>query len=149
MGWATTGDAHRAVGNAVWHRGATTACCGQRPFPPLETATRWATHMPTSELAYQWQMKAYVLSGNRPAALRRFEQLKQMLAEELGVEPSPETAVLAQQIRQGDGGATATSPSPDPIEQPRLHIPLWDAAKSGNSCATATSKRSRVIRTSP
>ena len=91
----------------------------------LETATRLAHIMPTSETAVQLQMKAHALSGQQGAALRRYEQFSQLLMDELGVEPAPETAVLAQKIGKGGHSfiSEATSP-PAPTERPSLQIPF-------------------------
>jgi DNA-binding SARP family transcriptional activator len=56
---------------------------------------------PTREASYRLLMQLLALSGQRTAALQQFEQCKKLLADELGVDVSEETAVLCQQIRQG------------------------------------------------
>lgn len=57
---------------------------------------------PTRESSHRLLMQLLAQSGQRTAALQLFEQCQQILAEELGVEVSAETAVLYQQIRSGD-----------------------------------------------
>ncbi len=60
-------------------------------------------HDPFQEGAYQALMTAYAATGDRSAALRQYQQCVQVLADELAVEPLPETTRLADDIRQGRG----------------------------------------------
>src|SRR5438477_12732180 len=46
---------------------------------------------PFREAGYRRLMEAHVVAGNRAEALRVYEQCRQLLAEELGAYPSPET----------------------------------------------------------
>ena len=46
-------------------------------------------------------MAAQALSGQRPAALQTYEQLRVTLEQELGIDPNQETVVLAENIRLG------------------------------------------------
>jgi predicted ATPase/DNA-binding SARP family transcriptional activator/Tfp pilus assembly protein PilF len=64
------------------------------------------------EVAYRQLMLALSATGERNEALIEFTQLKQLLADELGVEPTTETAGLAEAIRQGEH-APEPGPSPD------------------------------------
>jgi DNA-binding SARP family transcriptional activator len=57
---------------------------------------------PTREASHRLLMVLLALSGQRPAALYQFEQCQQILAAELGVDVSAETAVLHEQIRSGE-----------------------------------------------
>ncbi len=52
-----------------------------------------------SEEAHRLMMRLYMLSGQRGAALEQYEQCRQMLAQELGVQPEAETTALFRQIR--------------------------------------------------
>ena len=52
-----------------------------------------------SEEAHRLMMRLYMLSGERGAALEQYEQCRQILDEELGVEPETETTMLYRQIR--------------------------------------------------
>ncbi|UCG25624.1 MAG: AAA family ATPase [Chloroflexota bacterium] len=66
-----------------------------------ETAARWAARAPLSEQAYRRLMAAQALSGQRPAALQTYQRLQATLRQELDLEPSRETAVLADNIGRG------------------------------------------------
>jgi YVTN family beta-propeller protein len=58
-------------------------------------AAKWAVELialsPFREAGYRRLMEAHVVAGNRAEALRVYEQCRQLLAEELGAYPSPET----------------------------------------------------------
>ena len=56
------------------------------------------------EPAHRALMNALWQSGDRAAALAQFQRCKEVLADELGAEPSEETRTLVEQI-QGDSGA--------------------------------------------
>jgi predicted ATPase/DNA-binding SARP family transcriptional activator/Tfp pilus assembly protein PilF len=65
------------------------------------------------EAAYRQLMLALTAGGERNAALTSFTELGQLLTDELGVEPTKETAMLAEAIRQGQydlGPAPAAAP---------------------------------------
>jgi DNA-binding SARP family transcriptional activator len=47
-------------------------------------------------------MQFLAIIGNREEALQQYENLKEILAEELGVEPEPETTQLMERIRTGE-----------------------------------------------
>jgi predicted ATPase/DNA-binding SARP family transcriptional activator len=57
---------------------------------------------PWRELAHRQLMQAQALAGDRQAALAQFEACKDILWEELAVEPELETISLAAQIAAGD-----------------------------------------------
>ena len=52
----------------------------------------------TWEDAYRIKMLAYLSRGNRPMALKTFEQCKETLQREFGIEPLPETKRLQRKI---------------------------------------------------
>ncbi len=52
----------------------------------------------TNEEAYRLQMKAYLERGNRPMAIKTFLQCEEVLKEEFGIAPLPETQSLLAQI---------------------------------------------------
>lgn len=56
---------------------------------------------PTKEECHRKAMLALALSGDRSGALAQFERCRRVLAEELDVEPEPETVELHRQIRDG------------------------------------------------
>ncbi|HEX3052658.1 MAG TPA: bacterial transcriptional activator domain-containing protein [Aggregatilineaceae bacterium] len=54
------------------------------------------------EEAYRLMMIGHVRRGNRPLALRVYEQCRQALAEGLDLEPMDETTTLYEQIKRGE-----------------------------------------------
>lgn len=57
---------------------------------------------PAHEEAHFQLMRAYALNDQRQAALRQYQLLADALHIELGVEPSPESTLLRDQIQKGD-----------------------------------------------
>lgn len=51
------------------------------------------------EDAYRIQMAAYFQKGNRPMAIKTFQQCEKVLDREFGIEPLPETQRLLQKIK--------------------------------------------------
>ncbi len=51
------------------------------------------------EDAYRIQMEAYFLKGNRPMAIKTYQQCQKVLDEEFGIDPLPETRRLLERIR--------------------------------------------------
>ena len=77
----------------------------------LKTAARWVRRAPLSEQAYRRLMAAQALNGQRPAALQTYQQLQATLDQEMGLEPSRETVVLADNISRGRVGEERLAPS--------------------------------------
>jgi DNA-binding SARP family transcriptional activator/Flp pilus assembly protein TadD len=71
----------------------------------LAHARRLAAEDPLREGAHHEVMRLCHLLGRDVEALQQFEICRQVLAEELGVKPSPETAALAQEIAERGGQA--------------------------------------------
>ena len=96
----------------------------------VETAAQWVTRAPLSEQAYRRLMAAQTLNGQRPAALLTYNQLQEILKKELGLQPSRETVLLANNIDQGRVGAEHFSALPQGVRtsvaniQKRLNLPL-------------------------
>ena len=82
----------------------------------LRHAWRQVELEPWQEEGHQQVMRLLALSGQRSAALAQYEACRRLLAEELGVEPSRETTVLYQQIR--DGLLPPSAPAPLPLRTP-------------------------------
>ncbi len=83
----------------------------------LGRAKQFLLRDPISEDAHRRMMRLHYLAGDRPAAIRVFEECRTMLETQLGVKPLSETLDLAKLILQGD-----TLPQNVPIE--RLGIPI-------------------------
>jgi DNA-binding SARP family transcriptional activator len=68
-------------------------------------AVRWSRRLldldPLREHAHRNVMRLQYLTGDRPAALRQFDQLSELLSREFGVAPMPETVALCEAIRAG------------------------------------------------
>lgn len=69
---------------------------------------------PLRENAHRQLMRLLDKLGQRTAALEQFERCKRLLADELGVEPEPETLLLAARIRNSMAG---------PVESNRHNLP--------------------------
>ena len=68
----------------------------QNGEPPLaaQLAAEAVTAEPFREAGYRRLMRAYDAMGNRAEALRIYDRCRRLLADELGVDPSPETEAL-------------------------------------------------------
>jgi DNA-binding SARP family transcriptional activator len=73
---------------------------------------------PWREEAHQGLMLLLAQGGQRGAALAQFETCRQVLAQELGVEPGPETRTLYQRIRDGELNGFYPSLVPTQIPSP-------------------------------
>lgn len=77
---------------------------------------------PVREDAHRQLMRLLALHGQRGPALAQYEACREVLLQELDVEPAPETAELAEQIRSGSlgprpmppNGKYALPPAPSP-----------------------------------
>ncbi|MFN8442775.1 MAG: bacterial transcriptional activator domain-containing protein [Caldilineaceae bacterium] len=73
----------------------------REPLETIRLTQRVLHYDPVWEDAYRLQMRAYMIQGNRPLALRTYEQCEDILEKEFGVPPLPETSELYQKIRLG------------------------------------------------
>jgi DNA-binding SARP family transcriptional activator len=78
----------------------------------LETVSRWLSFDPLHEAGYRRLMRLRFSSGDRVGALRAYTTCREVLAEELELEPEPETVALAKYIRRTAPVRSAPSPSP-------------------------------------
>jgi predicted ATPase/DNA-binding SARP family transcriptional activator len=85
---------------------------------------------PWNEAAHRQVMRALALEGKRDAALRQFQQCRQILDQELGVGPSPETAGLCARIRAGE------TLGPDTTANPRHNLPSTVSSFVGREAET-------------
>jgi DNA-binding SARP family transcriptional activator len=83
----------------------------------LRTAGLWEQVLevdPADEQAHRALMSMHFESGNRHVAIRQFERLRDVLREQLGVGPDPETVSLYEVILAAEGRSLG-----DPIERAR------------------------------
>jgi DNA-binding SARP family transcriptional activator len=67
----------------------------------LHAATELSCAEPLREDVHRLLMRLYTRAGRRVEALRQFDSCAEVLAAELGIEPMPETTLLAADIRMG------------------------------------------------
>jgi YVTN family beta-propeller protein len=81
-------------------------------------AARWAEELialsPFREAGYRRLMEAHVVAGNRAEALRVYEQCRQLLVEELGAYPSPETESIYRALLEAPQSSVRTTPVAEP-----------------------------------
>ena len=58
-------------------------------------------HTPLAETGHQLLIRALAARGDAAAALAAYDQLRQLLREELGVSPCPATQVLHARLLRG------------------------------------------------
>ena len=82
-----------------------------------ETASRWIALDGLNEVAYRRKMRAHFAAGDRGQALDTYEACRAILMAELGIEPEPDTAALAERIR------TQSPPAPSRVRRaaPKAH----------------------------
>jgi hypothetical protein len=66
----------------------------------IDIVSRWLSFDPLNEEGYRRLMRLRFSQGDRVSALRAYSRCRTVLAEELQVEPEPETIALAKRIRQ-------------------------------------------------
>jgi DNA-binding SARP family transcriptional activator len=76
---------------------------------------------PLREEGHRQMMRLLALSGQRGAALEQYQICRSVLADELGVDPAPETDALFEQIQAGEleSPAPASAPVPQPHVRPQ------------------------------
>jgi DNA-binding SARP family transcriptional activator len=79
----------------------------QSPEQALAAAQQLIELDTWNEAAYRRLMRLRARAGQRNAALALYDQLRRLLADELGVEPEAETAALEAAIRSGQPGPQA------------------------------------------
>lgn len=67
----------------------------------MQVAQRWLALDAFNEEAYRSMMALQMWAGNKTAALQHYRACQQILADELGVEPSAETSTLYNNLRAG------------------------------------------------
>lgn len=107
----------------------------------LDSATRAVRRLvdeePLREEARARLIRLYALAGRRGEALREYEKLRELLARELGREPSPETQRLYEEVRSNQ------------TSEPELSAELWEQVGdlrvlSGDTLGAAKAFRSAL-----
>ncbi len=68
------------------------------PLESIRLTQRVLAIDPVWEDAYRLQMQAFMAQGNRPMAVKTYRQCVKALAEELDIDPLPETEALYEQL---------------------------------------------------
>ena len=71
------------------------------PTSAVRFATLCSDIEPFREAAYEREMRAEMQLGNRAEALKTYERLRKLLADELGADPSPTLQAAFLQMLQG------------------------------------------------
>jgi EAL domain-containing protein (putative c-di-GMP-specific phosphodiesterase class I)/DNA-binding SARP family transcriptional activator/FixJ family two-component response regulator len=108
-----------------------------------EALARMETHVeadPLRERGWGLLMMALYRLGRQAAALRAFQQLRAILRDELGLEPSPELREIEQRILRHDPalgamGGQPVAPAPVATIPPRTPAPAPSAAPAGGEFA--------------
>ena len=107
LGDAPGFDDWAAIQREVWHRrlGLILDRLSEIQFARgefsgvTETASHWIALDTLNEIAYRRKMRAHFAAGERGQALETYQACETILADELGIEPEPDTAALAERIR--------------------------------------------------
>jgi peptide/nickel transport system substrate-binding protein len=85
-------------------------------------AAKWAEELialsPFREAGFRRLMEAHVVAGNRAEALRVYERCRQLLAEELGAYPSPETDSIYRALLEAPQTSVRTTLVAEPTVEP-------------------------------
>ncbi|MCG8546977.1 MAG: hypothetical protein MJE12_22505 [Alphaproteobacteria bacterium] len=76
--------------------------------PAIDAAKRLVGLEPLHEEGHRLLMRLFQMSGDRAAALRQYQSCSEVLGRDLQVEPSRETRLLYDEIRQEDPESQAT-----------------------------------------
>jgi DNA-binding SARP family transcriptional activator len=99
----------------------------------LRFADEAVRRAPLRESAHRCRMTAHVAAGNRAEALRSYHELRRMLAEELGIDPAPETQAAYAELL----GSPIAAPS-------RPRVPK--SRSTGSSAAPFVGRRQELAR---
>jgi len=100
---------HIQVLNALTHLAAAAEAAGD-DAGAIQMAHRLLTLEPWLEAAHRQIMRLLAQRGQRVAALAQYQRCRQVLAEELGVEPDAETTALYTQIRSSQSQGPRSAP---------------------------------------
>ena len=88
------------------------------PVSGIEAARRWIAIDELSEAAHTRLIHLLALNGQPNAALRQYDKLVTLFAEEMGVAPTRETADLIARIGRGEIVPIRAAPASAPVDVP-------------------------------
>jgi DNA-binding SARP family transcriptional activator len=110
--WAAEARSAVAAAVAEVRRVAASAALASGRFGDAAAHASEALHAdPYDEAALRTLMRAHVAAGRPASALAEFAKIRELLAEELGVDPAPETRALHEELLREDPPA-ARAPEP-------------------------------------
>ena len=108
-------------------------------------AVQWAEQAialaPYSETGYRRLMNAHTAAGNRAEALRVYERCRQLLADELGAYPSPETESIYRGLLEAPSARTAATAIAEAPPPDAAAIGAVERGSTGRVARMATRKR--------
>ncbi|MEZ4675273.1 MAG: bacterial transcriptional activator domain-containing protein [Caldilineaceae bacterium] len=104
----------------------------------LRLTQRLLAMEPWDEAAHRQQMRLLLESGQRSAALTQYERCHQILADEFGVEPTPETQALFQSICAGDRSVNGAAKFTLLKAAPSVFLPSAVSANRAGSVSAPT-----------
>jgi DNA-binding SARP family transcriptional activator/tetratricopeptide (TPR) repeat protein len=109
---------------------------------------RLAEEEPLDEEARRALMRSWLDRGNRHAALREFSQLRDLLARELGVRPSPETIAVWEEVKEAIPALTvAPARLTGRDNELALALKSWDSARAGHGGVVLVSGEAGIGKT--
>lgn len=93
---------------------------------------------PWREAAWRQLMQAYALAGDRSNALIQYEQCREVLWDELGIEPAAETVALYESIKAGEFRQFTSEESPEPTLDAQSDLPSFATPFIGRDAELAT-----------
>lgn len=101
------------------------------------TAQRQLALEPWREIAFRQLMQAYAEAGDRANAAATYEKCQAVLAEELGIAPSPETTALYEDIAAGRFSARRSTEPLNPPRRAKHNLPAETAPFVGREVELA------------
>ena len=92
-------------------------CSGRRFALAVDAAMAAIRAEPMRESGHEALIEAHLAAGNRQEAMRRYEDLRRMLAHELGLRPSEALERKLAEVH-GDGRRLVTIPAPQTLRSP-------------------------------
>ncbi len=92
----------------------------------LATARRLVALDPLQESAHRAIMRLHAALGERTLALKQYQACRDLLRDELGVEPDRETERLHEEIKQDAQGGSEPPAEPAPPEKPAIAVLPFD-----------------------